>query len=172
MIKTFVGKPCSWRILRQLRCRIKTDSRERQTESQRQREAETERHTETDRDGQTEIETQTDRHADGQKREMRNFTSRHWMFCLINLLCIVRYTRACLSKYFSVRFVKTSGRARREVMIINKDSSVDKRARLVIGRSQVRFSTEAARELSAPELTFCADSFSMPVPPPCYRSGT
>ena len=31
---------------------------------------------------------------------------------------------------------------------------------------------EAAREFSPPELTLCADSYSVSVPPPCYRSGT
>ena len=30
----------------------------------------------------------------------------------------------------------------------------------------------AAREFSSPELTLCADSYSVYVPPPCYRSGT
>ena len=38
--------------------------------------------------------------------------------------------------------------------------------------SMVRIPAEAAEEFSYPELTFCADSYSVSVSPPCYRSGT
>ena len=31
---------------------------------------------------------------------------------------------------------------------------------------------EAAGEFSSPELTLCPDSYSVSVPPPCYRVGT
>ena len=37
---------------------------------------------------------------------------------------------------------------------------------------RVRIPAEAAGECSSPELIFCADSYSVYVPPPCYRSGT
>ena len=43
---------------------------------------------------------------------------------------------------------------------------------LVIERLRVRIPAGAAGEFSSPELTFCADSYSVSVPPPCYRSGT
>ena len=36
----------------------------------------------------------------------------------------------------------------------------------------VRIQVEEAGEFSSPELTLCADSYSVPVPPPCYRCGT
>ena len=40
----------------------------------------------------------------------------------------------------------------------------------MIGRLRVRVPAEAAGELSSPELTSCADSYSVSVPPPCCRS--
>ena len=50
---------------------------------------------------------------------------------------------------------------------------VSKSAGLVIERLRVRIPAGAAREFSSPELTFFgADSYSVFVPPPCYRSGT
>ena len=42
----------------------------------------------------------------------------------------------------------------------------------MIERLRVRVPAGAAGEFSSPELTLCADSFSVSVPPPCYRSGT
>ena len=45
-------------------------------------------------------------------------------------------------------------------------------ARLVIERLQVRIPAEVAGEFSSPESTLCADSYSMSVPPLCYRNGT
>ena len=43
---------------------------------------------------------------------------------------------------------------------------------LVIERLRVRVPAGAAGAFSSPESTFCADSYSVFVPPPCYRSGT
>ena len=37
---------------------------------------------------------------------------------------------------------------------------------------RVRIPAGAAREFSSPELTLRADSYSVSIPPPCYRSGT
>ena len=37
---------------------------------------------------------------------------------------------------------------------------------------RVRIPAEAAGECSSPELIFCADSYSVFVPPSCFRSGT
>ena len=45
-------------------------------------------------------------------------------------------------------------------------------AGLVIERLRVRIPAGAAGEFSSPELTLCADSCAVSVPPPCYRSGT
>ena len=45
-------------------------------------------------------------------------------------------------------------------------------AGLEIERLRVRILVEAAGEFSSPELTFCADSYSVSVSPPFYRSGT
>ena len=45
-------------------------------------------------------------------------------------------------------------------------------AGLLIERLQVRIPAGAAGEFSSPELTLCADSHSVSVPPPCYRCGT
>ena len=45
-------------------------------------------------------------------------------------------------------------------------------AGLVIERLRVRISAEVAVEISSPESTLCADSYSVSVPPPCYHSGT
>ena len=42
-------------------------------------------------------------------------------------------------------------------------------AGLAIGRLRFRFPTGALGELSSPELTFCADSYSVSVPPPVIR---
>ena len=42
----------------------------------------------------------------------------------------------------------------------------------MIERLRVRIPAGAAGEFSSPELTFCADSYSVSVPPACYRSGT
>ena len=42
----------------------------------------------------------------------------------------------------------------------------------MIERLRVRIPAEAAREFSYPELTFCADSYSVSVQAPFYRSGT
>ena len=49
---------------------------------------------------------------------------------------------------------------------------VGKSAGLVIEILQVRIPAEAAGECSSPELTVCADSYSVSVPPPCYHSVT
>ena len=43
---------------------------------------------------------------------------------------------------------------------------------LVIERLRVRIPAEAAGEYSFPELTLCADFYSVSVPPPCYRNDT
>ena len=51
-------------------------------------------------------------------------------------------------------------------------SLVGKSAGLVIERLQVRILSGAAGEFSSPGLTLCADSYSVSVPPPCYRRGT
>ena len=51
-------------------------------------------------------------------------------------------------------------------------SLVGESAGLVIEGLRVRIPAGAAGEFSSPELTFFADSYSMSVPPPCYRSGT
>ena len=45
-------------------------------------------------------------------------------------------------------------------------------AGLVIERSRVRIPAGTAGEFFSPELTLCADSNSVSVPPPCYHSGT
>ena len=45
-------------------------------------------------------------------------------------------------------------------------------AGLVLERLRVRIPAGAAGECSSPESTLCADSYSVSVPPPCYRSGT
>ena len=42
----------------------------------------------------------------------------------------------------------------------------------VIKESRVRFLADSAWEFSSPELTFCADSYWVSIPAPCYRSGT
>ena len=42
----------------------------------------------------------------------------------------------------------------------------------MIDRLRVRISAGAAGEFSSPESTLCADSYSVSVPPPCYRSST
>ena len=42
----------------------------------------------------------------------------------------------------------------------------------MIERLRVRVPAEAAGEFSSPELPVCVDSYSVSVPPPCYRSGT
>ena len=42
---------------------------------------------------------------------------------------------------------------------------------VVIKRSRVRFLAGVVGEVSSPELTFCVDSYSVSVPPPCRRSG-
>ena len=43
---------------------------------------------------------------------------------------------------------------------------------LVIERLRVRIPAGAEGECSPPELTLCADSYSVSVPPPCHGSGT
>ena len=47
---------------------------------------------------------------------------------------------------------------------------VGKSAGLVIERLRVRILAGAAGEFSSTELTFCADSYSVSVPPLCYGS--
>ena len=47
-----------------------------------------------------------------------------------------------------------------------------KRAGLVIEMLRVRIPAGAAGEFSSPEPTLCADSFSVSLQLPCYRSGT
>ena len=49
---------------------------------------------------------------------------------------------------------------------------VGKNAGLVIKRLRVRIPAGAAGEVSSPESTLCADSYSVSVAPSCYRSGT
>ena len=46
-----------------------------------------------------------------------------------------------------------------------------KSARLMIERLQVQILAAVAGEFSSPELTLCADSYSVSVPPSCYCSG-
>ena len=48
---------------------------------------------------------------------------------------------------------------------------VGKSAGLAIERLRVRIPAEAVGQFSSPELTLCADSYSVSIPPPCYRSG-
>ena len=43
---------------------------------------------------------------------------------------------------------------------------------LMIERLRVRIPSGAAGEFSSPGFTLCADSYSVPVPPPYYRNGT
>ena len=45
-------------------------------------------------------------------------------------------------------------------------------AGLVIERLRVRIPAGAAGEISSPESTLCADSYSVDIPPPYYRSDT
>ena len=47
-----------------------------------------------------------------------------------------------------------------------------KSVKLVIERLRVRILAGAAEEFSSPELSLCADSYSVSVPPPCYHRGT
>ena len=47
-----------------------------------------------------------------------------------------------------------------------------KGVRLMIKKLRIPILAEVAEEFSSPDLTLCADSFSVSVPPPCYRSGT
>ena len=54
----------------------------------------------------------------------------------------------------------------------NRVQPVSNSAGLVIEKLRVRILAGAAGEFSSPELTLCADSYSVSVPPPCYRSGT
>ena len=49
--------------------------------------------------------------------------------------------------------------------------AVDKSAGFVIEKLRVPTMAEAVGEISSPELTFCADSYLVSVPPPCYCSG-
>ena len=42
----------------------------------------------------------------------------------------------------------------------------------MIERLRVQILAGAVGEFSSPESTLCADSYSVSVPPPCYRSGT
>ena len=42
----------------------------------------------------------------------------------------------------------------------------------MIERLRVRILAGAVGEFSAPESTLCADSHTVSIPPPCYRSGT
>ena len=42
----------------------------------------------------------------------------------------------------------------------------------MIERLRVRIPAGAAVEFSSPDFTLCADSYSVSVPPSCYRSGT
>ena len=59
------------------------------------------------------------------------------------------------------------------VLIQGRDSLVvGKSAELVIERLRVRIPAGAAGEFSSLELTLCADSYPVSVPPPCYRNGT
>ena len=48
---------------------------------------------------------------------------------------------------------------------------VGKNTRLVIEKLQVRSTAGVVGELYSPELTLCADSYSVSVLPPCYRRG-
>ena len=49
---------------------------------------------------------------------------------------------------------------------------VGKRAGLVVERLRVRIPAGAAGEFSSPGLTLCADSYSVSLLPPYYRSST
>ena len=54
-----------------------------------------------------------------------------------------------------------------------RNSSGGKSAGLVIKRLRIRIPAGAAGEVSSPEFTFCADSYSVSVfQPLCYRSAT
>ena len=62
--------------------------------------------------------------------------------------------------------------AQYHLYVICRDSFVGKSAGLVIERLRVRIPAGEAGEFSSPELTLCADSYSVSFTPPCYRSGT
>ena len=53
-----------------------------------------------------------------------------------------------------------------------RDSLLVRAPDYLFKRLRVRNLAGAAGEFSFPGLTFCADSYSMSAPPPCYRSGT
>ena len=56
--------------------------------------------------------------------------------------------------------------------MLEKDCVFGTSAGLVAETLRVRIPAGAAGEFSSPELTLCADSYSVTVSPPCYRSGT
>ena len=53
-----------------------------------------------------------------------------------------------------------------------QESSVDKSASLMIKKLQVRITARAVGGSSSPELTFCADTYSVSFPSLCYCSST
>ena len=56
------------------------------------------------------------------------------------------------------------------VVAIRDSLSIERRTRdRKVARSNPG---DAAGEFPSPELTLCADFYSVSVPPPCYRSGT
>ena len=55
---------------------------------------------------------------------------------------------------------------------ISLSQLVGKSAGFVIERFRVRIPAGGAGEFPSPELTLCADSYLVSVPPPSYRSGT
>ena len=70
---------------------------------------------------------------------------------------------------FQVRLADVS---EEDLVLLTAGWLVGKSAGLVIERLRVRIPAGAAGEISSAELTLCADSYSVSVPPTCYRSGT
>ena len=57
------------------------------------------------------------------------------------------------------------------ISVLHSCTFLPKSAGPLIEKLQARILAGAAGEFSSPELTLCADSYPMSVPPLCYRSG-
>ena len=70
---------------------------------------------------------------------------------------------------FQVRLADVS---EEDLVLLTAGWLVGKGAGLVIERLRVPIPAGTSGEFSSPEFTLCADSYSVSVPPPCYRNGT
>ena len=115
------------------------------------------------------------RHSVGTYPETSSHATCQGTFGQLSQLAEPLWTDPCIKSGISVCELTSTLKKKNRTRPVYRSKAgqlVGYSAGLVIERLRVRIPAGAAGEFSSPELTLCADSYSVSVPPPCYRSGT